>query len=61
MSERNVEIVRRIWEGVQEDPTEFPMSLVDPEILYEDDILPDHVGETYRGHEEALKAAGLPE
>ena len=27
------------------------MSLLDPEVDYEDTILPDHVGETYRGHE----------
>jgi hypothetical protein len=30
---------------------EADVSLLDPEITYEDTILPDHVGETYRGHE----------
>ena len=25
--------------------------LLDPEVVYEDDILPDHAGEVYRGHE----------
>ena len=27
------------------------MSLLDPEVTYEDTTLPDHVGEKYRGHE----------
>jgi len=32
------------------------MSLLDPEITYEDTTLPDHVGETYRGHEGVARA-----
>src|SRR5215207_4159416 len=30
---------------------EFDLSFFDPEVTYEDTILPDHIGETYRGHE----------
>jgi ketosteroid isomerase-like protein len=32
------------------------MSLLDPEVSYEDTTLPDHVGETYRGHEGVARA-----
>jgi len=31
-------------------------SLVDPEATYEDDSLPDHAGEVYRGHEGLARA-----
>ena len=30
--------------------------LLDPEVVFEDDILPDHAGETYRGHEGVARA-----
>src|SRR6266516_5546782 len=32
------------------------LSLIDPDLAYEDTILPDHVGETYRGFEGVLRA-----
>jgi ketosteroid isomerase-like protein len=32
------------------------LSFLDAEIAYEDEILPDHVGETYRGHDGFRKA-----
>jgi ketosteroid isomerase-like protein len=32
------------------------LSLVDPEIAYEDTILPDHVGETYHGYEGVFRS-----
>ena len=32
------------------------MSLLDPKVTYEDTILPDHVGEAYRGHEGVARA-----
>ena len=32
------------------------MSLLDPEVTYEDTTLPDHVGETYRGHDGVARA-----
>lgn len=58
MSEENVEIVRAGWETwMQGDVTQIEdMSFVDSEIVYEDDSLPDHVGETYRGHEGLRRA-----
>ena len=54
MSEENAEIVRQWVEGVlhQGDIADLgDLSFLDAEILYEDEILPDHVGETYRGHD----------
>ena len=30
--------------------------LLDPEVVFEDDILPDHAGEIYRGHEGVVRA-----
>ena len=35
---------------------EGDMSLLDPEVAYEDTTLPDHVGETYRGHAGVARA-----
>jgi ketosteroid isomerase-like protein len=32
------------------------LSLIDPEIAYEDTILPDHVGETYHGYEGVFRS-----
>jgi len=32
------------------------MSLFDPEVVYEGDVLPDQVGESYRGHEGLTRA-----
>jgi len=33
------------------------MSLLDPDVVYEDMNLPDHAGEAYRGHEGVTRAA----
>ena len=33
------------------------MSFVDPDVIYEDAVLPDHIGEAYRGHEGWLRSA----
>lgn len=55
MSQQNVDIVRKVWDAWSVgDPA--ALSLLDPEVLYEDDMLPDHAGETYRGIEGVLKA-----
>jgi ketosteroid isomerase-like protein len=55
MSQDNVENLRAYcaaWEmGTQPD-----FGLLDPEVLFEDDILPDHAGEIYRGHEGVVRA-----
>jgi ketosteroid isomerase-like protein len=32
------------------------MFLLDPHVIYEDTTLPDHVAETYRGHEGVVRA-----
>lgn len=36
---------------------ELDYSLVDPDVVYEDAILPDHAGEAYRGYEGVTRAA----
>src|SRR3954454_11414201 len=36
---------------------ELDYSLVDPDVVYEDAILPDHAGEAYRGYEGVARAA----
>jgi hypothetical protein len=38
------------------EPRRGRRALLDPEITYEDTILPDHVGETYRGHDGLARA-----
>ena len=55
MSKENVQMVREVWDAWRAgDPA--ALSLLDPEVRYEDDMLPDHAGETYRGIEGVLKA-----
>jgi ketosteroid isomerase-like protein len=55
MSEENVEMVREAWEAwTKGDPG--ALSLLDPQVVYEDDMLPDHAGETYHGPEGLLRA-----
>jgi ketosteroid isomerase-like protein len=55
MSEENVEMVREAWDAwTKGDPG--ALSLFDPEVVYEDDMLPDHAGETYHGSEGLLRA-----
>ena len=48
-------MVRAVWDAWRVgDPA--ALSLLDPAVIYEDDMLPDHAGETYRGHMGVLKA-----
>jgi ketosteroid isomerase-like protein len=64
MSQENEENLRAFWETwtlitwTQEAwrRREIDMSLFDPDVIYEDTTLPDHVGETYRGHEGVVRA-----
>src|SRR4051794_35402678 len=57
MPEENVEIVRRMWDTLMSgDYTTLPRSFIDPEVTYEDEILPDHAGEIYRGPDGMQKA-----
>jgi ketosteroid isomerase-like protein len=69
MSQANVDTLRALfetwtagtetWHEAQESwrRGEADMSLFDPDVSYDDTILPDHIGETYRGHEGVLRAA----
>ena len=58
MSQENVENLRTLLEAwsVEAWKRGEDMSLLDPEVAYEDATLPDHVGETYRGHEGVARA-----
>jgi hypothetical protein len=59
VSEDNVETLREILDGW--DPKQrleawkrgqsLDLSVIHPDVTFEDTILPDHVGETYRGFE----------
>jgi uncharacterized protein len=44
------------WDSEAWRRGEFDLSFFDPEVTYEDTILPDHIGETYRGHEGIARA-----
>jgi ketosteroid isomerase-like protein len=66
MSQENVEILRAFLEpwGREAWTLEawqrggvIDMSFLDPDVIYEDANLPDHVGEAYRGHEGIVRAA----
>jgi ketosteroid isomerase-like protein len=65
MSRESVEVVRafietwsREWSlEAWERGEVMDMSFVDPDVIYEDAVLPDHIGEAYRGHEGWLRAA----
>jgi ketosteroid isomerase-like protein len=50
----NAESLRAFWELWASGSVD--MSLLDPEVEYEDTVLPDHVGETYHGHEGVARA-----
>ena len=59
MSQENVENLRAVLEALNLaawSRGESDMSLLDPKVTYEDTTLPDHVGETYRGHEGVARA-----
>jgi ketosteroid isomerase-like protein len=57
MSEENVELVQQMWETLMSDDyATLPRAFIDPEVTYEDEILPDHAGETYRGHDGMQRA-----
>jgi ketosteroid isomerase-like protein len=54
MSQENAENLRALWEKWNRGETD--LSLLDPEVVYEDSNLPDHIGEAYRGHEGVARA-----
>jgi ketosteroid isomerase-like protein len=55
MSKADVENLRAFWDtwNTSEAPD---VSFLDPDVIYEDTILPDHVGEAYRGREGVQRA-----
>jgi ketosteroid isomerase-like protein len=64
--QENVENLRAFLEGwsreawtpeAWERDEVIDMSFLDPEVVYEDTTLPDHIGEAYRGHEGIQRAA----
>ncbi len=66
MSQENVERLRAFlepWGRERWTPEAWErgevidMSLLDAEVVYEDENLPDHAGEAYRGHEGIRRAA----
>jgi hypothetical protein len=50
MSEANAENLRAFWEAWTPGG-EMDMSFLDPDVVYEDSNLPDHIGEAYPRHE----------
>ena len=66
MSQENVESLRAFLDAWGRDSLrafldavargDADMSILDPEVTYEDMSLPDHAGETYRGHEGVIRA-----
>ena len=69
MSQENVEKVRAslaTWDGEMLRPESRPFQRLDsmevtvalyaPDFVYEDAVLPDHVGETYQGYEGVARA-----
>jgi ketosteroid isomerase-like protein len=63
MSQANVENLRAFLETLSDFAAlqalsrgEADVSLLDPEVTYEDTVLPDHAGETYRGYEGLARA-----
>ena len=58
MSQENVENVLTMWAASMEAvPAELDLSLLAENIVYEDDILPDHGSETYRGRDGIRRAS----
>ena len=66
MSQENVENLRAFLEAWGREPWTpeawqrggvIDMSLLDPHVIYEDENLPDHIGEAYTGHEGIVRAA----
>jgi ketosteroid isomerase-like protein len=65
MSQENVETLRAFLETITDIPAfvdaakrgDVDLSALDPDVAYEDENLPDHIGETYRGYEGVIRAA----
>jgi ketosteroid isomerase-like protein len=66
MSQENVEHLRAFLGSWSREPWTpeawerggvIDMDLLDPHVVYEDETLPDHIGEAYAGHEGIIRAA----
>jgi ketosteroid isomerase-like protein len=53
MSQENVDRLRAIWDAWNRG--DLDTSMLDPDVVYEDTVLPDSAGETYRGPEGVLR------
>src|SRR3954454_23181176 len=54
MSQENVDRLRAVWDAWNRG--ELDVSMLDPEVVYEDTVLPDTAGDTYRGPEGVVRA-----
>ncbi len=60
MSQENVENLRALLEALDLEAWrqgEADLSLLDPDVVYENRNVPDHIGEAYRGHDGVARAA----
>jgi len=66
MSQENVERLRAFLEPWGREPWTLEawergalidLSFLDPDVVYEDQTLPDHIGEAYSGHDGIVRAA----
>jgi ketosteroid isomerase-like protein len=53
MSQENVDRLRAVWKNWNRG--NFDLSMLDPEVVYEDTVLPDSAGETYQGPEGVVR------
>jgi ketosteroid isomerase-like protein len=57
MSQANVEALKKLWQELMAgDFAAVDLWLVAADVVYEDDLLPDHSGESYHGHEGLRRA-----
>jgi len=58
MSQENVEKLRSflLQAPADQDPGRLDLSVLDPDVVFEDTVLPDHIREVYRGHEGVVRA-----
>jgi ketosteroid isomerase-like protein len=62
VSEQDVEKLHawlKTWDLQALAAGELDYSLIDPDVVYEDAVLPDHAGEAYRGYEAMTHAARI--
>ena len=53
MSQADADRLRAAWDAWNRG--DFDVSMLDPEVVYEDTVLPDSAGDTYRGPEGVRK------